>query len=163
MENQPYSSSPPHESSSNDHSLGMWMHLGPLLAILLNIFIPIPFLSLIVAIGLYYMYRDKSAFAKANGVESVNFQITLTIIGVAILIISMVFFGGSMMRMLMGSNAGDEAASDAGVMGMISTSILVGIIYFLIVMVAIVLMIIGSIRANNGTVYHYPFSLRFMK
>lgn len=139
------------------------MHLGPLLAILLNIFIPIPFLSLIVAIGLYYMYRDKSAFAKANGVESVNFQITLTIIGVAILIISMVFFGGSMMRMLMGSNAGDEAASDAGVMGMISTSILVGIIYFLIVMVAIVLMIIGSIRANNGTVYHYPFSLRFMK
>lgn len=139
------------------------MHLGPLLAILLNIFIPIPFLSLIVAIGLYYMYRDKSAFAKANGVESVSFQITLTIIGVAILIISMVFFGGSMMRMLMGSNAGDEAASDAGVMGMISTSILVGIIYFLIVMVAIVLMIIGSIRANNGTVYHYPFSLRFMK
>ena len=139
------------------------MHLGPLLAILLNIFIPIPFLSLIVAIGLYYMYRDKSAFAKANGVESVNFQITLTIIGVAILIISMVFFGGSMMRMLMGSNAGDEAASDAGVMGMISTSILVGVIYFLIVMVAIVLMIIGSIRANNGTVYHYPFSLRFMK
>ncbi|WP_247232016.1 DUF4870 domain-containing protein [Telluribacter sp. SYSU D00476] len=163
MENQPYSSSTPHPSSSNDHSLGMWMHLGPLLAILLNVFIPIPFLSLIVAIGLYYMYRDRSTFAKANGIESVNFQITLTIAGFVILFISVLFFGGSMMRMLMGSNAGDEAASESGVMGMVGTSIIVGIIYFLIMLAAIVLMIIGSIRANNGSVYHYPLALRFMK
>ncbi|GAB3171941.1 DUF4870 domain-containing protein [Telluribacter humicola] len=163
MENQPYSSSTPHESSSDDHSLGMWMHLGPLLAILLNVFIPIPFLSLIVAVGLYYMYRDKSTFARANGIESINFQITLTILGFAILIISMFFFGGSMISMLMGSTTGNEAASGAGVMGMVGTGIIVGVVYFLIMLVAIILMIVGSVRANNGSVYRYPFSFRFMK
>ncbi|GAB2794332.1 DUF4870 domain-containing protein [Rhabdobacter roseus] len=141
----------------------MWMHLAPLLAIPVNMFIPIPFLGLIATLVLYYSQREKGAFVSSNGKESVNFQITLALLGVLMVILVMIFFGGSILSMFMGGASGSEAAAGAGVMGLIGTSLIVGLVAMVVGITAVVLMIIGTIRANGGQVYRYPISIRLVK
>jgi uncharacterized Tic20 family protein len=164
MENNPFPpTSPTPGLSSEQRSLGMWMHLAPLLAIPLNMFIPIPFLGLVATLVLYYSQRDKGEFVSSNGKESVNFQITLALVGILIFIIMMIFFGGSIFSMIMGGASGSETAAGAGVMGLIGTSLIVGLVVMVVGIGAIVLMIIGTIRANSGQVYRYPISIRLVK
>ncbi|HEV7348649.1 DUF4870 domain-containing protein [Telluribacter sp.] len=164
MENQPYTtSSTSQETSASDRNLGMWMHLAPLLSIFLNVFIPIPFLGLVVVLVLYYSQRDKSAFARANGITSLNFQITLSLACIAIFLFSMIFFGGSMLSIFMGGATENDAAAGAGMMGLVGMGMIVGLLLLVIGIGAIILMIIGSVRANNGQVYKYPLAIGFVK
>ncbi|WP_373511456.1 DUF4870 domain-containing protein [Persicitalea sp.] len=154
---------PPTDIPAEQRSLGMWMHLTPLLATFASFIIPIPFLSLIATYIIYSTQKDKGAFVLENGKESVNFQITLAIAIVAIMIILVVVFGGSIMSTIMGGQFGNDAATGVGVVGLVGSGIFMILAFSLIGIGALVLMIIGTMRANNGNVYRYPVSLRLVK
>ncbi len=98
-----------------------------------------------------------------NGKESVNFQITLAIAFVAMFLVLIVVFGGSIISTIMGGQFDNDAATGAGVVGLVGSSILMITAFSIIGIGALVFMIIGTVRANNGSVYRYPVSLRLLK
>lgn len=86
--------------------------------------------NLIGPLVVWLVKKDESAFVDANGKESLNFQITVTI--------AMVVSG-------------------------ILCLLLIGFLLVPVVFVGgIVLTIIASIKANEGTVYRYPVCLRLI-
>ena len=99
---------------AEQRSLGMWMHLTPLLATFASFIFPIPFLSLIATFIIYSTQKDKGTFVLENGKESVNFQISLAIVFVALMIILVVVFGGSILSTVMGGQYDNDAGHRGG-------------------------------------------------
>lgn len=112
----------------------MWAHLGPLLASLVGI----P--GIIAALVFWLIGRDKSALVDHNGKESMNFQLSVLIVGLA-----------------------------SGAVFTILTIVTVGLGLFLIipaVLMAVVFIIVwqiqGAVAANNGQYYRYPMNWRMI-
>ncbi len=150
------------EISSQERSLGMWMHLGPLLASFVNLLIPIPFLSLIVTVVLYYTQKEKGEFVTQHGKESLNFQITFALVIVILMVVMAFVFGGAILTAFLGG-ALENSNVGVGVMGMVGSALLMGLLFFAIGIFSLVVMIIASMRANEGKVYRYPISIRLVK
>ena len=119
---------------STARSLSMWTHLGPLLGGLVSI----P--GIIAALVFWMIGKDKSALVDHNGKESMNFQLSLLIVG----------FGGGAV---------------AAVLAVVTLGIaLILIIPAVIVALVFVIMwqIQGAIAANNGQYYRYPWNWRMI-
>ncbi|MPR32458.1 DUF4870 domain-containing protein [Salmonirosea aquatica] len=163
MEDQNFTPSYPSEITAGQRSAGMWMHLGALLASFANMLVPIPFLALIVILVLYNTQKGKSSFVDEHGKESLNFQITLAVVGVVILLFMLFAFGSSILSLIIGGVSDNETSTDVGIMGMVGSGLVVGLVFFAIGIFSLVVMITGSVRANGGKAYRYPLSLRLVK
>ena len=75
--------------------------------------------------------RPRSAFVRANAVESLNFNLSWLLYGVIAVILAFVLIGFVIL-------------------------IVLGIAY-------LALVIIASVKANNGEVYRYPATIRFVR
>ena len=78
---------------------------------------------------IYIIKKDESAFVAYHAKESLNFQITLILVIIGLIIT---------------------------VIGIITLGWLVGIF-------SVVLVIVATIRASEGKLYKYPFSIKFIK
>jgi len=98
----------------------------------------VPFGNIIGPLIVWLVKRDQSAGVDAHGKESLNFQISWSIYGVVL-----------------------------GAMGAILAIILVGFLFFIVIgigaFVVLILTIIGAVKANNGELYRYPLTIRFLK
>ena len=162
MEDPNFTPTYPTEIPAEQRSLGMWMHLGPLLSSVVNLFLPIPFLSLIVTIVLYYTQKDKGEFVRQHGKESLNFQITFALVMVILLIVMAFIFGGALLSALIGGTL-DSSEVGAGAMKMLGSVLLIGLLFLAIGIFSLVVIVIASIRANAGKMYRYPISIRLVK
>lgn len=149
-------------ATEDNRSLAMWMHLGPLLANFVQVFLPIPFLGLGTAIFLYHTHRDKPEFVRENGRESLNFQLTLTLVWVAIFTIAMIFVGGIVFSAIFERSSTFLERPDSGFSMFLSVLSIVGLMA-LLWLASMVFMLIGTLRARDGSVYHYPVSWRLVK
>ena len=75
--------------------------------------------------------RWRSAFVRANAVESLNFNLSWLLYGIVAVILAVVLIGFLILAVL-------------------------GIAY-------LVLVIVASVKANNGEVYRYPATIRFVR
>lgn len=108
---------------------------------LLNILSGIPLAGVVAVIVLWQMKNKESAFVDEHGREAANFQITLAVAGVVLI-----------------------------VAGVILTVITFGLALLLIIPAwigMVILLLIGCIRgalaASRGEMYRYPFTYRFLK
>jgi uncharacterized protein len=89
------------------------------------------FLGFVAPLVVLLVFGQRSAFVRANAVESLNFNLSwllYAIISVVLLVVGIGIF------LLMG----------------------LGIAY-------VILIVIASIRANNGELYHYPLTIRIVR
>jgi uncharacterized protein len=89
------------------------------------------FLGFVAPLVVLLVFGQRSAFVRANAVESLNFNLSwllYAIISVVLLVVGIGIF------LLMG----------------------LGIAY-------VILVVIASIRANNGELYHYPLTIRIVR
>jgi uncharacterized Tic20 family protein len=119
---------------SSARTLSMWAHLGPLLGSLVGL----P--GLLAALIFWLIGRDKSALVDHNGKESMNFQLSLLIIG---------FGSGAVFTVLAIVTLG------LGLL-LIIPLVLVAVVFI------IVWQIQGAIAANNGQYYRYPMNWRLI-
>jgi uncharacterized Tic20 family protein len=130
----------------------MLIHLLQLLSLFL-------LLGIILPIVLWAIKKDQEPLVNKHGKIVINWLITeliYTSIGFIL------FFSTLLASLIVGSNTTD-----------ISSFILVDIIHifaffdvlliFMVVIAGFVFPIIGGIRANNGIVWKYPFSIQFFK
>lgn len=81
----------------------------------------------------WLMYKDRDEFLKDQSLEALNFQISVTIAGVASFVLAVVSFG------------------------------ILSFLPFVVGVVNLVFCIIAGIAANRGERYRYPVTLRLMK
>ena len=89
------------------------------------------FLGFVAPLVVLLVFGPRSAFVRANAVESLNFNLSWLLYGVIAVILALVLIGFLILVVL-------------------------GIAY-------VVLVIVASVKANNGEVYRYPATIRFIR
>ncbi len=120
---------PPPSSGSptqDERQWGMFAHLSSLLGFLAC------GLSFIAPLIIWLMKKDTSAYVDHHGKESLNFQITMVIATVVVLVIGLLTCG----------------------IGLFIAPV--------VTLVDIIFTIIAGIKANEGVLYRYPVSIRFI-
>jgi uncharacterized Tic20 family protein len=120
----------------------MLCHLSALASLLIS------FGSILGPLIVWQIKKNELPEIDPHGKESLNFQIT-------ILLISFVFSAFLFGSFGYGAFFGSPFAMFTGTFGL-------GSILFLIRLVSWILVLIASIRANNGELFHYP-SIKFIK
>lgn len=105
-----------------------------------------PLGSIITPLILWQTLKERSTFLDEHGKEAVNFNISF---GLYIFIVS-----ASFIPFLFGGHHGY-----GGLFGILGFASLAG----LIALIKIALIIIAAMKANKGELYHYPFTIKFIK
>ncbi|NBC10756.1 MAG: DUF4870 domain-containing protein [Planctomycetes bacterium] len=91
----------------------------------------IPFGHILGPMVVWLLKKEEHAFVNDQGMEALNFQITMTI---------------------------------AGLVGVATACLGIGfVILGAVIVVNVVFIIIGAIKANEGAYYRYPFNIRLIK
>jgi len=107
-----------------------------------------PFGNILGPMIVWLVKKDESVFVDTHGKESLNFQITYTI-GMLLLVGLGSFFAIS-------SGLRDN---DGGIA--ISIILALGLI-ILLWFTSLIFVIVASVKASRGEIYHYPVSIRFV-
>lgn len=149
---------------------GMWCHLAALVGIPLWLlsFIgipPLPFANILGPLVVWLWKKKEHPFIDDQGKESLNFQISLTIYGIAIGIIAAVV--GIIVGIIAGSSvssgANPDQAGGAAIVGFGLAAGIIAIALTLIALVGLALVIFAAIKAKGGQSYRYPLAIRFLK
>ena len=135
----------PHEAykkQSDERSWAMLCHLSVMAAAI------IPFGHIFGPLIVWLVKRDEYALVDDQGKESLNFQISLTIYTIILTVVAVVS--------ALGLAAGDGESS------VLLTLIAAGAGLLLIGLMALIFMIIASVKAYQGTRYRYPLTIRFI-
>ncbi|MCD9005393.1 DUF4870 domain-containing protein [Luteimonas sp. XNQY3] len=130
-----YTTAPPPPAgaaSSEERQWGLFAHLSALTGLFTG-----GVGNIVGPLVIWLIKKDTMPFAADQAREALNFNITLLIVAVVLLLITLVTFG-------------------LGVVLTFPLSILIGIAW-------LVLTIIGAMKANDGVAYRYPFALRLIK
>ena len=130
-----YTKAPPAPSgtpSAEERQWGLFGHLSSLAGLFTG-----GIGNIIGPLIIWLVKKDTMPFAADQAKEALNFNITLLIVGVVLIVVTLVtFFIAAIITIPLG--------------------ILLGIAW-------LVLTIIGAMRANEGVAYRYPFTLRLVK
>ncbi|NMR19321.1 DUF4870 domain-containing protein [Cellulomonas fimi] len=108
-------------SDSDQRMWSLLSHLGTLLV------------GFIAPLIVWLVFRERGAFVEDQSKESLNFQITMTIVGIVIGIVSVITLG-------------------------IGT-----VLYFPFGVLVLIFVIIAAVRSSSGERYRYPLTYRFIK
>lgn len=118
-------------------NLAMWVHLAPLIAAVVAIWLTVVAFLLWLPGLLIRNSATSTEFEKRHATESMNFQLTVLIFTVVAVVFSIATLG-------------------IGLLIVVPASIAVSI-------AALIFMILGAVAANEGREFRYPLSIRFVK
>lgn len=122
-------------SPVDEKNAGMWGHLSGLSTIVTG-----GWGGWIGPLIVFLIYKDRSAFARQESKEALNFGIFMTILTLGIILVSIVL----------------------GVITLGLASFL-GLFWWIPALLQVIFSIIGGVRVNNGGSYRYPFNWRLVK
>ena len=123
--------------SSSKTNLALWVHLAPLIAAIVGIWLTVALFLLWLPGLLIKNSTTSTDFEKRHATESMNFQLTYLIFGAGAAVFSLVTLG-------------------LGLFVVVPAAIAFSI-------AALVFMIMGAVAANDGREFRYPLSIRFVK
>ncbi|GEK78673.1 DUF4870 domain-containing protein [Agrococcus baldri] len=121
-------------SPLDEKNAGMWGHLSGLSTIVTG-----GFGGWIGPLIVFLIYKDRSAFARQESKEALNFGIFMTILAVGIMIVGFI-------------------------LGIVTFGIgaFLSALYWIPGLLQVIFSIIGAVRVNNGGSYRYPFNWRMI-
>jgi uncharacterized Tic20 family protein len=125
------------EPVKSKNNLALWVHLAPLIALFVGLFLTVALFLLWLPGLLIRNSASATEFDKRHATESMNFQLTMLIFTIAGTIFTIVTLF-------------------AGIVLVLPAALALGI-------AALIFMIMGSIAANDGKEYRYPLTIRFVK
>jgi uncharacterized protein len=118
----------------------MAAHLSALVAVA-----GVPFGHVLGPLVVYLVQAKQSAFAAAHARASLNYQLTITLIGLLGIVLAL-----------------GAIFSHFGFV-MVLWWVIVGVGFFALFIASIVFIIMGTIAASEGRPYKYPFSIEFLR
>ena len=135
-ENQKKSRKEVHHPSKQERLWATFVHVGGLGA-----YIGLPLGNLLVPYILWLIKRNEMPFVKSQGIEALNFNISITLyLLLASVLLTLSFITG---------------------IGIFSA--LGGLFAFVVIIFHVSLVIMASLRANDGEGYRYPYTFRFIE
>lgn len=114
----------------------------------------IPFGNIFVPLIVWQLKKNESKFVNENGKSSLNFQISFTIYMMILALIAMIFFFTNVTAYTY-----DGAAPETFPIFMILIFGVIGVS----AIAQFILLIIASMKASQGEVFHYPLAIKFIK
>lgn len=166
---------------SEDKTWGMLAHLAALIGIPLAMLgIPIPFTNILGPLVVWLAKRKDSEFVDTHGKESTNFQISVTIYSI-VLVVIVAILGAILLFAIPGlltaftvAMENPETVDPNAIAETVSggAAILVLVVGILMVLAAIALIVLGvgsfvltilaAVKANQGQMYRYPLTFRLL-
>ncbi|MBC9928815.1 DUF4870 domain-containing protein [Chitinophaga qingshengii] len=134
----------------DERNWGTFIHLGGIVGA--AIFQPAG--NIILVLILWLIKRNESRFVDDQGKEAINFQITISLIGVLISLLGGIFEGLWSFGSWVLSGGGGYYFHGGWGWGKLH-----GVLWI----VNVIFSIIAAVKANEGTTYRYPISLRLVK
>ncbi len=119
----------------------------------------IPFAGIVVPLIIWQTKKHQSEYIDANGKSVINFHLSILVYSIVLAIILGIFFLNSIIQLVQIENAGGEVFP----VELVSTVIIGAIVLGAWTITEFILIILGSVKANEGTVYKYPFTINFIK
>jgi uncharacterized Tic20 family protein len=124
-------------ATSSKTNLALWVHLAPLIAAIVGIWLTVALFLLWLPGLLIRNSATSTEFEKRHATESMNFQLTVLIFSAAAAVFSLATLG-------------------IGLLIVVPAAIAVSI-------AALIFMVLGAVAANDGREFRYPLSIRFVK
>ncbi|NJL01391.1 MAG: DUF4870 domain-containing protein [Spirulinaceae cyanobacterium SM2_1_0] len=124
-----------------------------------------PFLNLPGPLIVWLARRDRSRLVDVHGRESMNFQISLTIYGLVLLLLGLAITAVFLvLGLLYGSQSGGQrdAAVLVGLLFAFAGGTLWIIIQLLLALINLILVIVAAFSASNGQEFRYPLTIRLL-
>ena len=119
----------------------------------------IPFAGIVVPLIIWQTKKHQSEYVDANGKSVINFHLSILVYSIVLAIILGIFFLNSISQLVQIESAGGEVFP----VELISIVIIGAIVLGAWTITEFILIILGSVKANEGTVYKYPFTINFIK
>jgi len=140
-------------TNSSEKSSSMLIHLSALANYV------IPFGSLLLPLILWQTTKKDSSYIDHHGKEVLNFNLSFFIYNIVAVFVLL----GSIFGTIFSAIQAEDTENIAGILfstgGFISAIIVLSIIGI----TKLILMIIAAIKANEGNLYKYPMTIRFIK
>ncbi|MBE9006518.1 DUF4870 domain-containing protein [Fortiea sp. LEGE XX443] len=142
----------------------MLCHLSALLAWLLLfglVFVGIPLylpLNILLPLGIWQLKKSKFPWIDFQGRESLNFQISLTLYTLVVIIFSLVLVLGSCGVAITTNGAVNEVKSVLDALLFVWMFLIIGLI-----LLQLFLVTFAAIKAYHGEHYRYPFTMRILR
>ncbi len=130
-------------STKNDNNTAFLLHLSAFFGYM------VPFGAIVGPLVIWEINKGKSDFVDANGKEAINFNLSY-LLYTFLLGLSIVPFA---IRMIL------SEFQHFDLFGIISLASIIG----LLVIAKFVLIIFAAVKANQGEVYHYPLTIKFIR
>lgn len=146
--------------TSYQKNIATFIHLSTVLGFIF------PFGNFIGPLILWMFNKDKSEFVDAHGKQALNFQISVLLYSILIAIIAIPIL---LIGIFAQTGAVDlEAYNDINFNFYTLSPLLLlgaGLIFLVVIgfIVEVILIIIASLKARDGELYHYPLTINFLK
>lgn len=140
--------------TSEERNWAMAAHLSALVAVM-----GLPFGHIVGPLVVLLVQRERSAFVAAHAKASLNFQITVSLIAL-VLIVAMV----AIWVVVIGAAAATSSSRDEALPAWLLASWFGMIFTFVAGAIAVlVLVIVATVAASKDEPYRYPFSITFVR
>jgi uncharacterized Tic20 family protein len=131
----------------------MAAHLSALVAVA-----GLPFGHIVGPLIVYLIKAHESEFVAEHARASLNYQITVSIIGlIGILVAVAAMFG------LIATGAMVHSEDTGYATSLVALWVTFGVVIALVFLFSLIFIIAGTVAASNGRPYTYPFAIRFLR
>ena len=150
-------------STTNDNNTATFLHLSALSQYV------IPFGNFILPIIIWSSSKDKSAYVDRQGKEAINFQLSLFLYSILLVLIAVPIFIIVLAKGLSASdlnNDGDFILQNfdfENMSSIIVISIIACLLFVFLKIAEFFLIIYAAVRTSSGEDFRYPITIRFLK
>jgi uncharacterized Tic20 family protein len=142
--------------TTEERSWAMAAHLAALIAVA-----GFPFGHVIGPLVVYLIKGNESPFVGEHARASLNYQLTVSLLGLAAIIVGAVVFFAWVV--IAAATSSHSEGSGAAAISFVGLWILAGAIVVAVLLLSLVFIIMGAVAASAGRPYHYPFAIRFVR
>ncbi len=142
--------------SNSEKSNSMLIHLSALAKYI------IPLGSILLPLILWQTTKKDSEYVNHHGKEAVNFNLSFLLYNIVCVFVLL----GSVFGTVFGAIKAEQFGNEADIAGILFGTggfVTAIVVLSIISIVKLILMIIAAIKANEGVLYTYPLTIRFIK
>lgn len=117
-----------------------------------------PFAGIIVPLLIWQSKRHESKYNDDHGKAAVNFNISMMVYTFILCLL----FAIPIISLILDAVSRGEQFENAPPLGLLTSIIIIGIVFFIASLFEFILIILASVKASNGQAYKYPLTIKFI-